>query len=222
MMKHTRHILRILALALALLLAAGQSAWAQTPVTLSVDPDIPEGTAGHYYINFPVRTGWVLTFTADDLAAGKGTFKVYDDGGKNGNYTPANYSYINNSYINIAAPEGYAIYASGTMWTRTNADLRFYRYYYDPDGYDYYMPLGDSVASSSDGSAEAVGPYVTLPTNKMQIQFKSDDLAGFAGYDLTVRIFDISKDYAINVADGIVNGTVKADKSKPRWVKPSR
>lgn len=193
-----------------LLLAVGQAAWAVTPVSLSVDPDIPEGTAGHWYVNLHLNEEIRLTLTADDLAAGKGTFKVYDDGGKNGDYTPADKYY---SAIYIAAPEGYAIYASGTMWTRTNAYLQFYRYYYDPDGYDYYMPLGDRVASSSDGSAEAVGPYVTLPTNKMKIDFISDNLAGFAGYDLTVTVFDISKDYAINVADGIVNGTVKVDKS---------
>ena len=61
---------------------------AQTPVTLTSDGN------GGWYINMPaigtatsVDNAAVLTLTADDIAAGKYTFKVYDDGGQYGNYT---------------------------------------------------------------------------------------------------------------------------------------
>ena len=55
-MKRTRHLLatRLLLSLLATLTAT--TAWADEAVTLSVDNDIAEGTAGHYYVNRP-KTG---------------------------------------------------------------------------------------------------------------------------------------------------------------------
>ena len=95
----------------------------QTPVTLTSDGN------GGWYINMPVNgtattvdDAAVLTLTADDLAAGKHTFKVYDEGGKNGDYTN---SY--NGYLIITAPTGYRIQLNGTVYTETCCDyLRIY------------------------------------------------------------------------------------------------
>ena len=95
----------------------------QTPVTLTSDGN------GGWYINMPVNgtattvdDAAVLTLTADDLAAGKHIFKVYDEGGKNGDYTN---SY--NGYLIITAPTGYRIQLNGTVYTETCCDyLRIY------------------------------------------------------------------------------------------------
>ena len=82
-------------------------------VTLSVDDDIDEGTAGHYYVNMPKTGSDTLTITDEDIADGKSTFKVYDDGGKTGEYTITNSDW--DSFLTLTAPEGYKIKLSGNM-----------------------------------------------------------------------------------------------------------
>ena len=67
-------------------LATGQTVRA-ADVTLSVDNDFAPNEAGHWYVNMPAHTLDHLTLSADDLTACGYTFKVYDDGGKNGNYS---------------------------------------------------------------------------------------------------------------------------------------
>ena len=70
------------AMTLALAVLTSTGAWADD-VTLSVDEDFAEGTAGHYYVNLP-RTGTnTLTLTDASITS----FMVYDDGGKNGTYS---------------------------------------------------------------------------------------------------------------------------------------
>ena len=75
------HFFRTLLVLLALL-AAGVGAWAQTPVTLSIDSDIPSGTPGHYYVNMPDTSSASLS-----IPGGITSFAIYDDGGKDGDYT---------------------------------------------------------------------------------------------------------------------------------------
>ena len=62
-----------------------------------------------------------LTITAADIAAGKGVFKVYDSGGKSGNYYSSD-----NGYLILAAPSGYVLKLSGEITTLTNDILTVY------------------------------------------------------------------------------------------------
>ena len=93
------------AAALLLMLLTATTAWAGN-VTLSVDPDIAEGTAGHYYVNMPATGTNTLTLTDASIT----TFKVYDNGGKVGNYS------INcNGYLVINVPVGYHLQLTGSV-----------------------------------------------------------------------------------------------------------
>ncbi|MBQ3691325.1 MAG: T9SS type A sorting domain-containing protein [Bacteroidales bacterium] len=72
-------------------------------VTLTQDGD-------EWYVNMPANGTNTLTITAQDIAAGKSTFKVYDDGGKDGGYSVQ----CNGSLI-INAPDGYIIQMKGNL-----------------------------------------------------------------------------------------------------------
>ena len=74
-----------------------------------------------WFINMPangtatsVANAAVLTLTADDISAGKGTFKIYDDGSKDGNYSHSYYG-----YLIITLPEGFIPQVSGSINTES-------------------------------------------------------------------------------------------------------
>lgn len=93
-------------------LFAGQTAWAQThELTLSEDNDFPTGTAGHWYVNMLRYYDQSLTLTEADLTACGYTFKVYDDGGKDGEY------FLNrNMRLVITLPDNYDFLVTLPYW----------------------------------------------------------------------------------------------------------
>ena len=115
--RFTKHVFMTawqrMSFALLLLVLTTMTAWADD-VNLAEDNDIAEGTAGHYYVNMPATGTNTLTITADDIADGKGTFKVYDNGGKGGQYS-TNCTGI----LVLTAPENYVIQLSGDIYTET-------------------------------------------------------------------------------------------------------
>ena len=104
-----------LLLATFLLALTAQTAWADdlTSANLLIDSEIPEGTAGHYYYTMPRECNHTLTITEQDISDGKGTFNVYDCGGKNHTVD----SYNLNEELVITAPLGYAVKITGTAKT---------------------------------------------------------------------------------------------------------
>ena len=187
------------------LMAFGQQAWADN-VTLSVDPDIPEGTAGHWYVNMPSDGTVYLTLNAQDLLDGKNVFKVYDDGGKNGNYTSG---CLGKMVINV--PDGYLIQISGTVWTYYNTTFEYLNVY-DGD-YDHYAGMIPTnllakVYSPTDGEATDFGPLNTTG-NAMYLYFRSRQYqtTTFQGLDLTVTVYENAY-YNITVAEGIEHGNI--------------
>ena len=194
-----------LLLLIAFLLLGQGSAWA-IDVTLSEDPDIPVGTAGHWYAEMHRSNNLQLTLTADDLAAGKGTFKVYDDGGKNGDYTPSC-----TSYFTITVPVGYIIQASGTVWTRSSNGVDRLSLYNDPYGVNEIL----KVRSDVDGEGKDFGPVVTSKANftsgqHLTILFAAATTTpAYAGFDMTVTVIENTL-YNVNIAEGITHGTVAA------------
>ena len=189
-----------------LLLAAGRTAWAQTAVSLSEDNDIPAGTAGHWFVNMPSTSTYTLTLTAEDLANGKGTFKVYDDGGKNGNYSD-----FCSGDLAIQVPDGYVIQVSGTVCTETkkdgmaNAVLTLY------NASNRTNEIA-KVYSLSDGVAKDFEP-VTSTGNVIRFYFHNYHGAAYQGLDLTVTVFENTL-YNVSVAAGIEHGTVVASPEK--------
>ena len=203
-------------------LFAGQNAWAQTQdVTLTVDPEIPEGTAGHWYVNMLYRDNQQLTLSTEELAAGQNVFKVYDNGGKNGNYSSGC-----RSYLYITVPDGYLIQASGTVWTKEPGSMTI------PDLGTILQPVDfltlynansennslGMVYSDVDGEGKDFGPLCThevtrgsTPTNGqyLTVYFFSKDSPNYAGFDMTVTVFE-NVLHSISIAEGITNGTVSA------------
>ena len=119
MLSGARRVATLLLVTLLLTMTA-QTAWAaETVVTLSVDNDIDEGTAGHYYVN--MASSGTTTLTLSDASIT--TFKVYDDGGKNNHY-----AYTGNSFLKITVPIGYVIGIAGTA-NSENTDNDYWEIY---------------------------------------------------------------------------------------------
>ncbi len=180
-------------------------------VTLSVDPDIPEGTAGHYYVTFG-RNSYgdkVLPLSTDDLAAGKNVFKIYDDGGKDGNHSSGC-----QSKMVIYVPKGYIIQVAGTVWTEYYPELVFLRVF-DNDHIDSDHILA-TVNSPSDGEETNFGP-VTTTGKAMCLYFRASAYeTTYQGVDLTVTVMEEPR-YNVSVATGIEHGTVTPSGTSAYW-----
>ena len=61
-------------------------------------------------MNMRAQNTATLNITTADIANGITSFKLYDDGGKEGKY-----SYNADGYLTVTAPEGYVLQMSGTM-----------------------------------------------------------------------------------------------------------
>ena len=91
-------------------LFAVTASWAETRSLRS------DGNGG-YYINMPTTGTDNLTITADNIADGVASFKVYDDGGNEGNYS-------NNAegYLEVTVPDGYVLQVTGSINTESGWD----------------------------------------------------------------------------------------------------
>ena len=201
--RFTKHVFmtawRRMSLALLLLVLTTMTAWADD-VNLAEDPAIAVGTAGHYYVNMPKTGTNTLTITADDIADGKGTFKVYDDGGKSGQY-----SNDCNGYLTLTAPEGYVLYLSGSVTTDGGYDkLTVY------DGSTTSSTkLLDGVTSSPANTKKDI-KAVTSTSNVTMLYFTTGASIVYGGLDLTVTLISTSQDYNINV-NTATGGSVTAN-----------
>ena len=165
------------------------TAWAGN-VTLSVDPDIAEGTAGHYYVNMPATGTSTLTLTDASIT----TFKVYDNGGKDGEY-----SNDCDGYLVINAPTGYKLRLTGFVRSLPNDYLKVY------DGTE----LTEGNATTFEGVDVNIGA-VESTGESMTLYFYSNIDDPFDGLDLTVTLI-ANPDFDITIADGITHGSVSAD-----------
>ena len=190
------------AMTLLVIMLTAMTAWADD-VNLSEDPDITEGTAGHYYVNMPSGSGNVtntLTINADDIAAGKGTFKVYDNGGKGGQYS-TNCTGI----LVLTAPQNYVIQLSGDIYTETNWDKLTVYDNNEASG----TTLLNEKSSSVKGVKTSIGTIISS-ANVMTIKFSSDGSGTYDGLDLTVTVVDPNADYAINGLSSATGGSISA------------
>ena len=93
-----------------------------TPSGLSEDPDIAYPNEGHYYVNMPYKNTTTLTFSNSDI----NTFRVYDDGGKNGNVI---WGSTANDYLKLTAPAGCTFTVSGSVDLNNNATGQYVAVY---------------------------------------------------------------------------------------------
>ena len=151
------------------------------------------------YINMP-KTGE----STYDIPAHVSSFKVYDDGGSGGNYSPSC-----DGYLVLTVPAGYRLQLSGNVSTEVTYDyLTVY------DGINNQADVLVNQVSSSLNNGNSVDiPTVISTGQSMTIFFHSDNGSGnseFGGLNLTVTLIDLNKEYAINGIGDVTNGNIVA------------
>ncbi len=142
---------------------------------LKIDSTIAEGEPGHYYINMP---SWgTESYT---IPASVKSFKVYDDGGKDGN---AFYNCYSDLVLTV--PSGSQIRVTGTA--------SLYEYYFDAiafyDG-DKYNARRLAAYSDFSGRPKTIGPVISSGET-MAIGFETWDNENKSNVDLTVNVIDL-------------------------------
>ena len=182
---------RVAMLLLTLLLTmTAQTAWAGV-VNLTEDTGEDAGTAARWYVNMPETGSNSLTLADASITS----FKVYDNGGKSGNYA-------NNcdGTLIITAPSGYGLRLSGTVCTEdytANDNL----YAYDGNAVDDSKRILIWYSWTSNVWREFTP--VTSTGRSMTLRFKSDNMYNYEGLDLTVTLIgadDLSTS-TITIAD---------------------
>ncbi|MBO4871038.1 MAG: hypothetical protein J5565_03530 [Muribaculaceae bacterium] len=183
-------------LILLVTLFASLLAWAGD-VNLMEDTYEAEGTAARWFVNMP-EGNQESTLTLSDATIT--TFKVYDDGGKDSNYS-------NNcrSRLIITAPTGYIIQLSGRIKTETGWDkLTVY------DGNDTSAPKLLDEVNGDYTSWITINP-VKSTGQSMTFYFYSDGSSNCEGLDLTVELINPNAKYGITV-NPANNGSMESDK----------
>lgn len=136
---------------------------------------------GEYYVNFPASGGAKYIYIPEGIT----TFKVYDDGGKDGNH-----SYHADGQIYLYPPSGYSFIVSGTL-TVPNEGFLCLNLYYD----DVFM-----IKSSGDGQPVSTCRYYIDEKERFVMWLKSynqfsdtDCEDTFAGLDLTVTLYELNE-----------------------------
>ncbi|WP_144063820.1 hypothetical protein [Fibrobacter sp. UWR2] len=134
------------------------------------------------------------------VPAGVTSFKVYDDGGADGEYTKEG----GTGYLVMTAPEGYVFRVSGTVSTGSDND---YLRIIDGD------KSGEILLNSLSGYEKDVGTYYS--TGRVMTLMFNTSYSGtaFEGLDLTVELVDASIEHAIALTYNNLRGTVSSDKS---------
>ena len=180
------------------------------PDGMEVDNDFGYTDAGFFYVNMP-KTG-TKTLTLDDTSII--TFKVYDDGGKN-----ANYSRDCSGSLVLTAPDGYTIQLAGSIHTE-GITLNIHTYEKTPN--DYLSVYDNSEAAGTLLIDKACNEYeyfgwISIPTvwstgRSMTLYFYSDDgRPNSSGLDLTVTLVSATNNIYVNTATG---GSIESDKQK--------
>ena len=136
------------------------------------------------FVNMPV-TGTDTVF----VSATTSSFKVYDDGGVDGNYSMGA-----TETLVLIAPKAYVLRVSGSVKTKYfNDRLQLY------DGTTTYASM---IRSSSNGAAKAFGPYTT-DSNVITIEFQTYSGGTYDGLDILVELVDVTQEFAVTVNDPV-------------------
>lgn len=165
------------------------------------------GTAARWYINMP-KSG-TKTQTFSDAAVT--TFKVYDDGGKNGRYSSGC-----DGYLVLTAPEGYIIQLSGRVrMPGTVVDEVFNPGQLTNERGKDYLTVYDNNEASGTTLLNKVYSYedewsnistVTSSGQSMTLYFYSNYLYESNGLDLTVKLIKTME--ILKLADNADNSAV--------------
>ena len=151
------------------------------------------GPASEAYINMPT-TGTVMV----DVPSGLTSFKVYDDGG-----IDENYSSEANGYLVLTAPAGYVFEISGTANTE--------------EGYDYLNVYSGAIDNrvllrTLSGSGASIGPVLS-DVGSMVLNFYSDGSGEGQGFVLNVELVEATESHTItlnNITGGLVTSNTNS------------
>ncbi len=149
---------------------------------------------GGLYINMP-KTGT----TTVTIPEGVTSFKVYDDGGNNGNY-----SKDCDGTLVLTAPEGHIFQLSGNIANDSYAKLTVY-----DNNAASGTKLIDAVSSSNAGYQTAIATVISSGQS-MTLYFESSSIDNYAGLDLMVRVIDRNAGFNINGIGIVTGGTITA------------
>ncbi|MBP5337689.1 MAG: InlB B-repeat-containing protein [Prevotella sp.] len=141
-----------------------------------------------------------------DIATGVTSFKVYDNGGAEGDYSDGC-----DGYLVVTAPAGYRLQLTGTLETENGCD---YLTVFDGTTTEAEMLLSEKT-SSVNYEPEDIGLF-TSSGQSIMLFFHSDGSNVDAGLDLEITLFDPNVPNAISVttAEG---GTLKSDKASAKF-----
>ena len=147
------------------------------------------------------------------------TFKVYDDGGKDGNYSP-----YCDGYLTMSAPKGYIFKVDGKAsepWWVTGDYLI---------AYDGVSSISNSLVDLSgywwddsrayDGKIHSDGTVHFYSTGTdMKLYFHTDGKYEYSGddYALDLTVTLVKNEFAVTCADNVAGGTVACNKNKARY-----
>ena len=141
---------------------------------------------GGLYINMPA-TGT----KSINIPTGVQSFKVYDDGGADGDYS----DYCDGK-LTLTAPEGYVLQLAGSIKTDGQDNLLVY------DGGDTSASMLIAV-SSINAYKERTITTVVSTGQSMTLYFHSNDWGHTDGLDLTVTLISTSTEYGITVNNAL-------------------
>ena len=156
------------------------------------------------YVNMPTKNTVEQPLTVT-IPASMMSFKIYDDGGKN-----SNYSKNCSGYLQLNAPAGCHIRLTGSV--KSEGGYCDYLVVYDGNTTD--NRLGNEKYGSSGG--EDIGTLVSTD-NQMLLYFKTDGSANYSGLDLTAEIVNPVSDFNVVVSNPEAGGTVTALPTSAKW-----
>ncbi len=161
-----------------------------------------ELTAENLYINMPITKG--TGAHKSRIQSGVSSFKLYDDGGKDGNYTADSYG-----WWELSVPKGNRIRVTGTVFTNgEHASLTIYDS--NVSLHSDKNKILDQARSTSTKSTD-IG-FITSTDSVLTFYFYADENATTKdGLDLTVTVIDATQANSI-VLNDVVGGSVKSDK----------
>ena len=166
---------------------------------------------GEWFINMQTSGKATLAITEGQIADGITSFKIYDDGGKNGNYSNGV-----NTILDITVPKGYKMELTGKVLTECffEEDCNDGLYVYEGETVLYQGGVEEECDADLNECEFVFTPVEQIYSseNTLTIQFNSDDATVYPGFDLNIKIYDptVKYDVTFSKSDGkYPNATVQ-------------
>ncbi|MBR6448469.1 MAG: hypothetical protein IKS96_00750, partial [Fibrobacter sp.] len=155
---------------------------------------------GEYFINMQTSGKATLAITEGQIADGITSFKIYDDGGKNGNYSNGV-----NTILDITVPKGYKMELTGKVLTECffEENCNDGLYVYEGETVLYQGGVEEECDADLNECEFVFTPVEQIYSseNTLTIQFNSDDATVYPGFDLNIKILDLTVKYDVTFSE---------------------